>query len=334
MGEVWTGWVSEVRPHAVSGASRGPPPVRRPARSREVPWATAAQVEAAVASGRAPRAPRSAAVPAHVRAEALDARLARGSPSAPTRSRALITAENGKPLKWARAEVARAVSTFRWAAEEARRWSGELQRLDTDAGGDGTAGARPPLPARPGPRHLAVQLPAQPGRAQGRARRRRRRPDRAEAGAQDAAVRPAARRAVRRDRPAGRRRARSSSCPTSRAPALVADPRLPVVSFTGSGPGRARDPRGRAAQARHARARRQRGGGGLRRLVLASRPRLGGVAHRDVRQLPGRAVVHLGAARARRRRRCTTTSWRAWSPRSRRSGSATRRRRRPPTSAR
>lgn len=44
----------------------------------------------------------------------------------------LITAENGKPLMWSRIEVTRAVSTFRWAAEEARRWSGELQRLDTD----------------------------------------------------------------------------------------------------------------------------------------------------------------------------------------------------------
>ncbi len=45
----------------------------------------------------------------------------------------LITAENGKPIMWARAEVSRAVSTFRWAAEEARRFSGSLQRLDTDA---------------------------------------------------------------------------------------------------------------------------------------------------------------------------------------------------------
>ncbi len=44
----------------------------------------------------------------------------------------LITAENGKPLLWSRTEVSRGVSTFRWAAEEARRWSGELQRLDTD----------------------------------------------------------------------------------------------------------------------------------------------------------------------------------------------------------
>ena len=45
----------------------------------------------------------------------------------------LITAENGKPLMWSRIEAIRAVSTFRWAAEEARRWSGELQRLDTEA---------------------------------------------------------------------------------------------------------------------------------------------------------------------------------------------------------
>ncbi len=44
----------------------------------------------------------------------------------------LITAENGKPLMWARSETQRGASTFRWAAEEARRWSGELQRLDTD----------------------------------------------------------------------------------------------------------------------------------------------------------------------------------------------------------
>ena len=44
----------------------------------------------------------------------------------------VITAESGKPLMWSRVEVTRAVSTFRWAAEETRRWSGNLQRLDTD----------------------------------------------------------------------------------------------------------------------------------------------------------------------------------------------------------
>ena len=45
----------------------------------------------------------------------------------------LITAENGKPLMWAKAEAGRAVSVFRWAAENARQWSGEVMRLDTDA---------------------------------------------------------------------------------------------------------------------------------------------------------------------------------------------------------
>ena len=41
-------------------------------------------------------------------------------------------------MKWARGEVGRAVSVFRWAAEEARRFnSGEAQRLDTDPGGVG-----------------------------------------------------------------------------------------------------------------------------------------------------------------------------------------------------
>jgi len=45
----------------------------------------------------------------------------------------LILDENGKPLMWARAESSRAGMTFRWAAEEVRRFSGELQRLDTEA---------------------------------------------------------------------------------------------------------------------------------------------------------------------------------------------------------
>jgi len=51
----------------------------------------------------------------------------------------LITAENGKPLVWARSEATRASSTFRFAAEEARRFGGELQRLDTDAANEGRA---------------------------------------------------------------------------------------------------------------------------------------------------------------------------------------------------
>jgi acyl-CoA reductase-like NAD-dependent aldehyde dehydrogenase len=45
----------------------------------------------------------------------------------------LIAAEGGKPLKWAKVEAARAVSTFRWASEVIRHGDDELMRLDTEA---------------------------------------------------------------------------------------------------------------------------------------------------------------------------------------------------------
>lgn len=92
--------------------------------------ATPAQVETAIEAA-ARVAPQAAQLPAAARAAALDhvsRRLAeRGDEVA-----ALISAENGKPIMWAKAELNRAVSTFRWAAEEARRFAGELMRLDTD----------------------------------------------------------------------------------------------------------------------------------------------------------------------------------------------------------
>jgi acyl-CoA reductase-like NAD-dependent aldehyde dehydrogenase len=97
--------------------------------------ATPDQVEAAVVAAAAV-GPELAAGPAHVRAAALDHVSRRLAERAEEIAR-LITAESGKPLKWARIEVARAVSTFRWGAEEARRWSGSLQRLDTDPAGTG-----------------------------------------------------------------------------------------------------------------------------------------------------------------------------------------------------
>ena len=77
-----------------------------------------------------------ATLPAHVRAGALD-HVSRVLGERSEELAQLITAESGKPLKWARGEVGRAASTFRWAAEEARRFSGDLQRLDTDPGGTG-----------------------------------------------------------------------------------------------------------------------------------------------------------------------------------------------------
>ncbi|MFM9609439.1 aldehyde dehydrogenase [Streptomyces sp. V2] len=97
---------------------------------------TDAQVEEAVAAAYAVQG-EFAATPAHVRAAALDHVSKRLAERAEEIAQ-LISAENGKPLKWARGEVGRAVSVFRFAAEEARRFNGgEAQRLDTDAGGQG-----------------------------------------------------------------------------------------------------------------------------------------------------------------------------------------------------
>ncbi|WP_150238924.1 aldehyde dehydrogenase family protein [Nocardiopsis quinghaiensis] len=96
---------------------------------------TVEQVEEAVAAAHAVAA-EAAALPAHVRADALGHVSRRIGERAEEIART-ITAESGKPIKWARAEAGRAVSVFRWAAEEARRDSGELQRLDTDPGGTG-----------------------------------------------------------------------------------------------------------------------------------------------------------------------------------------------------
>ncbi|MGW6600278.1 aldehyde dehydrogenase family protein [Streptomyces sp. NPDC055036] len=94
------------------------------------------QVEEAVAAAHAVL-DEFAATPAHVRAAALD-QVSRRLVERTEEIAQLISAENGKPLKWARGEVGRAVSVFRFAAEEARRFNGgDAQRLDTDAGGAG-----------------------------------------------------------------------------------------------------------------------------------------------------------------------------------------------------
>ncbi|WP_216591461.1 aldehyde dehydrogenase family protein [Streptomyces brasiliscabiei] len=97
---------------------------------------TDGQVEEAVAAAYAVR-DEFAATPAHVRAAVLD-HVSRSLVERTEEIAQLISAENGKPVKWARGEVGRAVSVFRFAAEEARRFNGgEAQRLDTDLGGQG-----------------------------------------------------------------------------------------------------------------------------------------------------------------------------------------------------
>jgi acyl-CoA reductase-like NAD-dependent aldehyde dehydrogenase len=87
-------------------------------------------VESAIAAAHAVF-DESRKLPVHVRAEALR-HISEGLQERSEEIAMLIAKEGGKPLKWARVEAARAVSTFRWAAEEIRREPGELMRLDTE----------------------------------------------------------------------------------------------------------------------------------------------------------------------------------------------------------
>ncbi len=199
----------------------------------EVELATPEQVERAVAAAAAVRA-EAAALPAHARAEALTHVAARLTERADEVAR-LITAESGKPVMWSRVEVTRATATFRWAAEEARRWSGDLQRLDADRGGDGRIGLVRRFPRGPvlgiSPFNFPLNLVAHkvaPAIAVGA----------------PIVVKPAPKTPLsalllaeilaETNLPPGA--VGVVVVPDAQAPALVADPRLPVVSFTGSGP--------------------------------------------------------------------------------------------------
>lgn len=146
---------------------------------------------------------------------------------------ALITSENGKPITWARAEAARAASTFRWAAEEARRFNGEFQRLDTEKATERRAAIIRRFPFGPvlgiAPFNFPINLVAHkvaPAIAVGA----------------PIVVKPAPATPLgalllgeliaETDLPEGM----VSVLPVGNdaAPRLVADPRVPVISFTGS----------------------------------------------------------------------------------------------------
>ncbi|MEU1601726.1 aldehyde dehydrogenase family protein [Micromonospora matsumotoense] len=211
-------------------------PVTHPYDGRAVgrtSWATPDQVETAVAAA-ARVAAEAAALPAHVRAAALD-HVSRQLAARAAEAADLITAENGKPISWARAEVGRAVSTFRWAAEEARRFSGELQRLDTDPTATGRVALVRRVPRGPvlgiAPFNFPLNLVAHkvaPALAVGT----------------PIIVKPAPATPLSAlllgeilagtELPAGMFSV--LPLPNDRAADLVTDPRLPVVSFTGSGP--------------------------------------------------------------------------------------------------
>ncbi|MCI2419174.1 aldehyde dehydrogenase family protein [Saccharopolyspora sp. K220] len=196
-------------------------------------YATDADVERAVAAAHAVRH-EFASLPAHARAAALD-HVSRRLAERAEELAQLITAESGKPIVWARVEVTRAISTFRWGAEEARRFSGELQRLDTDAGATGRMAlvrrvARGPVLGI-SPFNFPINLVAHkvaPALAVGA----------------PIVVKPSPKTPLsalllgeilaETDLPAGSWSVLIT--PNDRAADLVADPRLPVVSFTGSVP--------------------------------------------------------------------------------------------------
>jgi aldehyde dehydrogenase (NAD+) len=194
---------------------------------------TPAQIEQAVAAAES-AAKRTAALPAHVRAAALDHVSKRLAERADEIAE-LITAENGKPLKWSKGEVGRAVSVFRWAAEEARRFAGDLQRLDTDAAATGRLAIVRRFPKGPvlgiAPFNFPLNLVAHkvaPAIAVG-----------APIILKPAPATPLSALLLgdllaETDLPAG-----SWSVlpvPNEQMAGLTADPRLPVISFTGSGP--------------------------------------------------------------------------------------------------
>lgn len=52
----------------------------------------------------------------------------------------LLASESGKPLKYAKGEIARAVQTFKIATEEAKRLPSEVMQLDTTPAGEGREG--------------------------------------------------------------------------------------------------------------------------------------------------------------------------------------------------
>jgi acyl-CoA reductase-like NAD-dependent aldehyde dehydrogenase len=90
--------------------------------------ASAAEIAKSVAS----TFNRTSSMPTHVRAKILVA-ISEGIEKEAEAFAELICEEVAKPLKEARREVNRAVFCFRWAAEECRRFGGEMLPLDLDA---------------------------------------------------------------------------------------------------------------------------------------------------------------------------------------------------------
>jgi len=200
--------------------------------AHEVSIPSAADVEVAV-SAAAEVADELASLPAYVRSDAL-AHVSRRLGEEREELARTITAESGKPIRWARVEVQRTLLNFQRAAEEAKRFSGEIVRLDTDPIGAGRVGWVRRFPRGPvlgiSPFNFPLGLVAHkvaPAIAVGA----------------PIVIKPApqtpltalrlAELVAETDLPAGA----LSVLPLPNGPALeelVADPRLPIISFTGS----------------------------------------------------------------------------------------------------
>lgn len=101
----------------------------------EVARATHTDMDAAIEGAFASRNELRAR-PTHERAKLCDD-IARALRTRQTEFAELITRESGKPIRYARAEIARAVSTFELGATVARTLGGEVMPADVSAAGQG-----------------------------------------------------------------------------------------------------------------------------------------------------------------------------------------------------
>jgi acyl-CoA reductase-like NAD-dependent aldehyde dehydrogenase len=190
------------------------------------------QVERAIAAAAAV-APEFRRSPAHLRVSVLE-RVSRALTVRAEELAEVITAECGKPVRWAEAEVRRAISMFRIAADEAREFGVGTPRLDTGQTGEGRLAVVRRAPRGP---VLGITPAASP-----LAQVARKVAPALAAGA-PIVVKPALRTPLsalilgellaETDLPEGA----FSVLPlrgSAEIAALVADPRLPVVSFSGS----------------------------------------------------------------------------------------------------
>lgn len=104
----------------------------------EVQDSTEADVRTAIAAAKAVEG-TMAAMPAHERGKILN-KAAQIIEDQAKQLAELMVRESGKPMRYARGEVARAVETFTFAADEARRLHGETIPLDAAKGGVGKIG--------------------------------------------------------------------------------------------------------------------------------------------------------------------------------------------------